>query len=58
MVVGGVPEKSNTHALNAANMAIDMVKRANEVKSPATNMPIQVDTTCIPRQGLGKMTCK
>ena len=42
MVVGGVPEVSSCHAQKVANFALDMVKKANEVRSPATGLPIQV----------------
>jgi len=42
MVVGGVPEVSAEHAQKVANFALDMVKKAYEVKSPATGKPIQV----------------
>ena len=42
MVVGGVPEPSTLHAQKVANFALDMVKKAAEVSSPATGNPIQV----------------
>ena len=42
MVVGGVPEVSTEHAHRVANFALDMVRRSQEVKSPATGKPLQV----------------
>ena len=47
MVVGGVPEPNKTHAEAVANMGLDMVEKAREVKSPATGKPLQV-WLCLP----------
>ena len=44
MVVGGVPEISEHHAEKVANFAMDMIKKSQEVCSPATNKPLQVTT--------------
>jgi hypothetical protein len=42
MVVGGLPEVTPRHASFVANMALDMIVKANEVHSPATGKPLQV----------------
>jgi guanylate cyclase soluble subunit beta len=42
MVVGGIPEIQKDHAQRIANFAVDMVKDACKVKSPATGKPLQV----------------
>ncbi len=42
MIVGGVPEPSKTHAQSVVDMALDMVKKAAIVPSPATGKPLQV----------------
>ena len=42
MVVGGAPEVTRDHTERVANFAMDMVQKAQEVKSPATGQPIQV----------------
>ena len=44
MVVGGVPEVSDEHAQAVADMAIDMVFQARQVKSPASGKSLQVCT--------------
>lgn len=43
MVVGGIPEANTIHAQLVANFSLDMVKAANEVNSPATGKPLQVN---------------
>ncbi|XP_052071456.1 guanylate cyclase soluble subunit beta-2-like [Mytilus californianus] len=42
MVVSGVPEAKKVHAQPIAKFAIDMVKEASNVKSPATGKPLQI----------------
>ena len=42
MVVGGVPEVTLLHAQHVANFALNMVRKAAEVVSPACGKPIQV----------------
>ena len=42
MVVGGVPDIVSDHAQKVANQGMDMVLKANEVKSPATGKSLQV----------------
>lgn len=42
MVVSGVPEAKKVHAQPIAKFAIDMIKEASNVKSPATGKPLQV----------------
>ena len=42
MIVGGVPEVSSTHAQAVAMMALQMIEKSQEVKSPATGNPLQV----------------
>lgn len=42
MVVSGVPEAKKVHAHPIAKFAIDMIKEASNVKSPATGKPLQV----------------
>ena len=44
MVVSGVPEVKEIHAQPIANFAIDMVKEAFNVKSPATGKPLQASS--------------
>lgn len=42
MVVSGLPEVSDRHAHDMANMALDMIMAAQRVNSPATGKPLQV----------------
>ena len=42
MVVGGVPEKTTSHAEHVASFAIDLVEEAYTVESPDSGKPIQV----------------
>ncbi|XP_071136356.1 guanylate cyclase soluble subunit beta-2-like [Mytilus edulis] len=42
MVVSGVPEAKKVHAQPIAKFAIDMIKEASNVKSPATGKPLQI----------------
>jgi hypothetical protein len=47
MVVGGIPEIQKDHAQRIANFAVDMVKDACKVKSPATGKPLQVKSSIV-----------
>ncbi|XP_064633334.1 guanylate cyclase soluble subunit beta-2-like [Lineus longissimus] len=42
MVVGGVPEVSDSHAESVADMAMDMIEEASHVTSPASGLPLQI----------------
>ncbi|ELT99978.1 hypothetical protein CAPTEDRAFT_136948, partial [Capitella teleta] len=42
MVVSGLPEVSDRHAHDMANMALDMIMAAQRVNSPATGKPLQI----------------
>ncbi len=42
MVVAGAPEVCTDHAQRVANQGIDMIQKAEEVRSPATGKPLQV----------------
>ena len=43
MFVSGVPEMTERHAHKVANCSLDMVVVVQEVMSPATGKPIQVE---------------
>jgi guanylate cyclase soluble subunit beta len=42
MVVSGLPEVTDRHAQNMADMALDMILGSNRVTSPATGKPLQI----------------
>lgn len=43
MVVGGIPQASTTHAHAVAGFSVGMIQKSQEVKSPATNKPLEVE---------------
>lgn len=42
MVVGGLPEPNDDHAINVANQALDMMHYCQEVIRPDSEEPVQV----------------